>query len=174
MPRLITEPPAWGLMVFRWFAHPLFREELEGDLYERYEDYLKKYGHAKARWLFLRDVASLFRPSLMGSVTQLTNLNSIHMIQNNKRLMGIILFGFALLALPLVAMQFTASVDWDLTDFIIMGGLLLLTGLGCELVLRKVKSTKNRLIICAVILVLFLLTWAELAVGVFGTPFAGS
>jgi hypothetical protein len=44
----------------------------------------------------------------------------------------------------------------------------------CEFVLRRVKSVKNRLLICGVILLAFFLLWAELAVGVIGTPFAGS
>jgi hypothetical protein len=55
-----------------------------------------------------------------------------------------------------------------------MGILLLSTGLICELVLRKVKGVRNRIIFCAIVLFLFFLTWAELAVGIFGTPFAGS
>jgi hypothetical protein len=70
-------------------------------------------------------------------------------------------------------MQFTNEVNWGIFDFIAMGILLLITGLLCELVLRKVKSVKNRIIICGVVLVLFILVWAELAVGILGTPFAG-
>jgi Kef-type K+ transport system membrane component KefB len=78
------------------------------------------------------------------------------------------------LLIPLVAMQFTSEVDWNTMDFIIMGILLLSTGLGCELLLRKVKSTRNRIILCGLVLLAFFLIWAELAVGLFGTPFAGS
>jgi len=48
------------------------------------------------------------------------------------------------------------------------------TGFLCELVLRKVKGTLNRIIICGAVLFVFFLIWAELAVGIFGTPFAGS
>jgi hypothetical protein len=79
-----------------------------------------------------------------------------------------------LLLIPLIAMQFSNEVDWKALDFTIMGFLLFGTGLLCELVLRKVPKTMNRLIICGIIVGLFLLTWAELAVGIFGTPFAGS
>lgn len=71
-------------------------------------------------------------------------------------------------------MQFTHEVDWKPNDFVIMGGLLLGTGLLCELVMRKVKKVGYRIAVCATVLFLFLLIWAELAVGVFGTPFAGS
>ena len=96
------------------------------------------------------------------------------MITQNKRLIGIVLTVVFLLLIPLVAMQFTNEVDWKLFDFVVMGVLLLGTGLTCELVMRKVPSIERRLLICGIILLVFLLIWAELAVGVFGTPFAGS
>jgi hypothetical protein len=46
--------------------------------------------------------------------------------------------------------------------------------LACELILRKVKSLKSRLLLCGIVLLAFFLIWVELAVGVFGTIFAGS
>jgi len=92
----------------------------------------------------------------------------------NKRLIGIILTVAILLLIPLIAMQFTDEVTWTLADFVVMGVLLLGTGLTCELVLRKVKKIEQRIGLCAVILIALLLIWMELAVGIFGTPFAGS
>lgn len=78
------------------------------------------------------------------------------------------------LLIPLVAMQFTKEVNWDLTDFITMGILLFITGMGIEIVTRKVQSTKLKLALTLTILFILFLIWAELAVGIFGTPFAGS
>ena len=92
----------------------------------------------------------------------------------NKRLIIILISIAVLLLIPFLAMQFTPEIDWELTDFIIMGILLLCTGLSIEVVLRKVKSVKNRILICLAIVIVFLLVWAELAVGLIGTPFAGS
>lgn len=92
----------------------------------------------------------------------------------NTRLEIILSVVGVLLLIPLVAMQFTDEVDWDVRDFIIMGVLLLGTGLLLELVLRKVKSLKNKILIGGAILLGFFLIWAELAVGIFGTPLAGS
>ncbi len=92
----------------------------------------------------------------------------------NKRLIGIILTVAFILLIPLIAMQFTDEVDWSPFDFVVMGSLLLGTGLMCELVLRKVKKIEHRIAICGVLLVALFLIWAELAVGIFGTPFAGS
>jgi ABC-type Mn2+/Zn2+ transport system permease subunit len=96
------------------------------------------------------------------------------MIMKNKRLVGIILTIAILLLIPLIAMQFTDEVNWTLFDFLIAGVLLLGTGLLCELVMRKVTKIEHRIAICVVILAALVLFWIELAVGIFGTSFAGS
>jgi len=92
----------------------------------------------------------------------------------NKRLIFIFATVAVLLCIPLVAMQFDLGVNWDMTDFLVMGVLLTGTGLLCELALRLVKSTKTRLLICGIVIMAFLLIWIELAVGIFNSPFAGS
>jgi hypothetical protein len=71
-------------------------------------------------------------------------------------------------------MQFTNEVVWTLSDFVVAGVLLVGTGLAFAAAMRKARSVRNRAIFGAAILVAFLLVWAELAVGIFGTPFAGS
>jgi hypothetical protein len=85
-------------------------------------------------------------------------------------LMGIVV----LLLIPFIAMQLTDEVNWSAGDFQIMGGMLLLGALGLEGTLRMIKGSGKRALMIALIVALFLLTWAELAVGIFGTPFAGS
>jgi len=95
-------------------------------------------------------------------------------MMKNTRLIIILASVSVILLIPFIAMQFTDEVNWSVSDFAIMGVLLYGTGLLCELVLRKVKSVPNRILICAAVVVAFLLVWAELAVGIFGTPFAGS
>jgi len=100
--------------------------------------------------------------------------NETFTIMQNKRLMAILLGVALLLLVPLIAMQFTNEVNWTTGDFIVASILLMGTGLTCELVLRKVKRLKHRLLICGAILLALFLVWAELAVGIFGTPFAGS
>ncbi|MDT0646346.1 hypothetical protein RM545_06560 [Zunongwangia sp. F260] len=91
-----------------------------------------------------------------------------------KRILFIVLIVGALLLIPLIAMQFSDEVVWDLFDFLVVGILLLGTGFLIDLVLRKVSTTKNRFIICGVIFAVLFIIWAELAVGLFGSPFAGS
>jgi|ETNmetMinimDraft_3_1059899.scaffolds.fasta_scaffold113606_2 uncharacterized membrane protein len=79
-----------------------------------------------------------------------------------------------LLLIPLIAMQLTDEVNWSFFDFIIMGALLTITGLLIGIILKKVKSYKYKKVLIVTILLIFLLIWAELAVGLFGTPFAGN
>jgi len=93
---------------------------------------------------------------------------------SNKRLTIIFAVIAGILAIPLIAMQFSNEVNWSLSDFVIAGVLLLGTSLLIELVISKVRGTGYRLVICAVVLLALFLIWAELAVGIFGTPFAGS
>lgn len=92
----------------------------------------------------------------------------------NKRLRIILLSVPLLLLIPFIAGQFTNEVNWSPFDFLIMGGLLLSLGLVLEFFLRKVKKQEHRIIAVFSVLLVFLLIWAELAVGIFGTPFAGS
>lgn len=92
----------------------------------------------------------------------------------NTRVISILITVAVLLLIPFIAMQFTAEVNWSLFDFIIAAVLLLGSGLLIEFVLKTIKSKQSRVILCIVILLALFLIWAELAVGIFGTPFAGS
>ncbi|SHJ81473.1 hypothetical protein SAMN04487911_14021 [Arenibacter nanhaiticus] len=71
-------------------------------------------------------------------------------------------------------MQFTDEVNWKLSDFMVAAALLFGTSLLCELVLRTIQRKRTQLVLCFSLVLVFLIVWAELAVGVFGTPFAGS
>ncbi len=95
-------------------------------------------------------------------------------IMQNKRIIGIILAIAFILLLNLLAMQFTDEVNWSLFDFVVAGVLMLGTGLMYELVMRKVNKIEYRITIFVALLAAFLLIWIEIAVGIFGTPFAGS
>lgn len=97
-----------------------------------------------------------------------------NMLIQNKRLKIILLVCSFMLLLPLIAMQFTNEVKWTLPDFIIGGLLLFGVGLASELILRKIKSKNYRLTTLFILIILLLLIWAELAVGILGSPFAGS
>lgn len=78
------------------------------------------------------------------------------------------------LSIPLIAMQFTTEVNWTASDFLIMGALLFTTAFAVDFVLKKVKTLKSRLILVFGIIALLILIWVEMAVGIFGSPIAGS
>jgi hypothetical protein len=80
----------------------------------------------------------------------------------------------SLLLIPLAAMQFSDQVNWSAGDFVVMGLLLLLLGFGLRYILRRAGSAQTKIALIALSILAFLLIWAELAVGIFGTPFAGS
>tara|TARA_B100000003_G_scaffold77858_1_gene69801 strand:- start:318 stop:611 length:294 start_codon:yes stop_codon:yes gene_type:complete len=79
-----------------------------------------------------------------------------------------------ILLIPMIAMQFTDEVNWSFLDFIIMGIMLSITGLALGIIIKKIKDYKYRNIFITIIIMIFLLIWAELGVGLFGTPFAGN
>lgn len=75
-----------------------------------------------------------------------------------------------ILLLPWLAMQLSApGVAWTLSDFVIMGGLLLITGTLLEFARTKLHLSKYRLAVILAIILGFLYLWAELAVGIFTT-----
>lgn len=80
----------------------------------------------------------------------------------------------SLLLIPLIAMQFSEEVNWGLFDFIIAGALLSGTGLLIEYISRSVSGMRRKKIFIAGIILVFALIWAEMAVGIFGSPIAGN
>jgi len=71
-------------------------------------------------------------------------------------------------------MTITDKVNWGPFDFIIMGSLLIFLSIGINFVNNRLKNSKNRVLYIGILVLIFMLVWVELAVGVFGTPFAGS
>jgi len=96
------------------------------------------------------------------------------MMIQRKRLFTILLIVTLILLIPLIAMQFTDEVNWTFADFVVAGFLLFGTGILFDMIMRKVNNSDYRVVLYVVLLVVFLLIWAELAVGVFGTPFGGN
>ena len=79
-----------------------------------------------------------------------------------------------LLFIPLIGNFISTEVNWSWFDFIVMGGLLLGLGLGVRFILKKFGQSSNRWSYLSAVILVFLLIWAELAVGIFGSPLAGS
>jgi len=71
-----------------------------------------------------------------------------------------------LLLIPFIAGLFTAQVNWSVSDFIVMGSLLFVTGSALLITFRNIKRPA-RFITASLVLLAFLYLWVELAVGVF-------
>ena len=84
-----------------------------------------------------------------------------------------LLAAIALLAIPAVSMLLGGAFVWSFMDFVIAGALLSFAALTIDYAWGRATSRNLRLAAVATILFVLILIWAELAVGLFGTPFAG-
>lgn len=73
-----------------------------------------------------------------------------------------------LLLLPLVAMQFTDEVDWDVADFATFGALLAGVIVPFDIAVRKTSDTAYLAAAGVALAAAFLLIWLNLAVGIIG------
>ena len=99
-------------------------------------------------------------------------INTIYML--NSRLKKILISITVILIIPVFGKLFTDDFQWTLPDFIIGAILLYGTGLMIDFILSKVLKKSHRIALCGFILFLLISIWAELAVGLIGTPFAGN
>jgi hypothetical protein len=72
-----------------------------------------------------------------------------------------------LLLVPLVAMQFTAEVIWAPGDFVAAGLLLFGAGMAYMLAARRSRTTRQKVVVGALVFAVLAVVWAELAVGLF-------
>lgn len=70
-----------------------------------------------------------------------------------QNIVRIVLATALILLIPLVAMQFSDEVDWGWDDFVLIGALLLGAGFMYEFVSKKLKSTKQRIMFGAFLVV---------------------
>ncbi len=123
-------------------------------LRERAEKEKRLFGFAL--WMFVDTFAGIMRENMS-------------MIMMHKR--GMIRIALAtafLLLVPLLAMQFTDEVVWDLADFAVAGALLFGAGLTYELMARKSGHVAYRAGVGVAVATALLLVWMNLAVGIIG------
>jgi hypothetical protein len=90
------------------------------------------------------------------------------------KLLQLVSLVLALLCIPLLAMQFSGDVRWSVADFVLAGFLLFFSGLLVQFIQNKVSKRSWRIGLIFIVVFLLLLIWAELAVGLFDSPFAGN
>jgi predicted membrane channel-forming protein YqfA (hemolysin III family) len=74
-----------------------------------------------------------------------------------------------ILLIPFVAMQQTNEVNWTLSDFVVAGFLLTVTGIALDIISRKSSKISYRLASAIAIGTALLIVWSNLAVGIIGS-----
>ncbi len=74
----------------------------------------------------------------------------------------------------MLGMWISEEVNWGLFDFLIASVLLAGFGFLIDLACDKIQSRRARTISLIFLILVFILIWGELAVGLFGTPWAGN
>lgn len=87
----------------------------------------------------------------------------------SKRFISLVVIIAILLLIPFIAMQLTNEVNWDLTDFVIMGIILFGLGITYEIISVKSKKVHYRIALGIGLLGAFLLFWVNGAVGIIGS-----
>ena len=99
-------PPNFPLRFLRWYCHPKLLERIEGDLFEEYDQRIKKNGKQKADIKFIIDVLLLFRPKIIRPTEGYRNSNTYGMyksyfkigwrnLMGNKVLTSLKIFGLS-------------------------------------------------------------------------------
>ena len=84
-----------------------------------------------------------------------------------------IFFPLVVLLFPVMGVIFF-ELDWSGFDFLFMTLLILSFSILINFILYYLSSSEFKFLIIFILVITFILIWAELAVGIFGTPFAGS
>lgn len=92
----------------------------------------------------------------------------------STRLKSLLIGSGALLLVPFIGSQFSQEVQWSGFDYMVAAILLGGTSFVLDFVLAKAKNKQTRWAWGILVLLALVLVWAELAVGVFGSPLAGS
>ena len=79
----------------------------------------------------------------------------------------------AILLVVFLASLLIYQVTWSIYDFLIGGGLIFVFATIETILWNKLKS-KHRLFVVLFVLLVFLILWAEMAVGLFDSPLARS
>lgn len=93
---------------------------------------------------------------------------------SSKRLLVLILITVAALMVPFFGNIFSTEFNWTGFDFIIAGILIFSIGLAIETLRANVSGLLKRSVYILLIIGLGVLIWIEKAVGIFGSPIAGS
>ena len=160
--KLIRRYRQWYAKLLRLYSKPFYDRFSEG-LEQTFTDLLREraaeerglFGYAC--WMFVETSAGIIKENVRGIQMQ------------RKTIVRPALVTVLLLLIPLLAMQFTAAVNWIWADFAVAGVLLFGAGLMYELVATRGGNTAFRAALGIAVGAALLLIWMNLAVGLIGS-----
>lgn len=124
----MTQPPKWADRFLRWYCHPYFLEEIEGDIYELF-DRRVLVNPKKAKLKFIWDVFRFFRWSnIKRSNSKYSSMNQLQLFKNYLKLgfrniqknpvsSGINIFGLAIAICFAIAMFVFTDMQLSMDKF---------------------------------------------------------
>ncbi len=79
-------PPKRALALLKYFIKEEYLEEIEGDLQETFEEYIKSYTLSKARRMFWIETIKLLRPAVMKNFEGTRKINPFGSMKDNLKL----------------------------------------------------------------------------------------
>ncbi|MFN7119586.1 MAG: ABC transporter permease, partial [Saprospiraceae bacterium] len=79
-PKHDIQPPRWGTRLLEWLCKEELLEEIEGDLYEEFQERVERLGERRARWLYNWQAISFLRPFALKHFKITRPQNSITML----------------------------------------------------------------------------------------------
>jgi hypothetical protein len=153
----------WYRKLLRFYSRP-YRERFAASMEQTFNDLCRERASAGKGlvgfvvWMFVETSARIVRE----------NARYIMMQNTARRLLLWAVVVALLLMIPLVAMRLTEVVNWDLFDFVVIGGLLFGVGLAYELVARRSGNTVYRIAFGIGLVAALLLALVNGAVGIIG------
>lgn len=89
-------------------------------------------------------------------------MNINKMLISKKSVYIVFVTTLFVLLLPLIAMQFTQEVNWDVGDFIVAGALFVFFGYLYNVLTKASKNTIKNFLTGLLVLVLFIFVWVNL------------
>ncbi|MEZ4829293.1 MAG: ABC transporter permease [Bacteroidia bacterium] len=122
----LPQPPRWALRFLRWYCHPAFLEEIEGDLYELFYRRAEDRNTGYARRLFVWEVFRFFRLRMLRKFTLIIHFAmwqnhfkiALRNMQRQKAFTAINILGLAVAITTAIFMLLWVSHEWSYDRFL--------------------------------------------------------
>lgn len=151
-----------------------FREEFGEEMHYVFSENLKEAytnnGQSGVIYIWTGTIVDIIKSLIRQHLENYKRKDSMktkntHLLNNN--VFRIFAGTAGILMIPLIGMQFSEQWNWGLSDFIIIGSLLIGMGLLYEFLKKFVKTKEQKIILGVILIGAIVWIWAELAVGIF-------